>query len=206
MNVVDRLLKADVKKAEELETGSFSSKRLAKILGEKEAVPVEIKEVPSRRLNDIVSYIGKFGKAIRNAGGFMKLLKSPSAIVVASLLAIVVAGVLVYKNWDKIKKAGGKMWSYIKKVFKDMGLSGKDVKEQLEPIGEKFQSIAKHAKKLWKISKPYLKKYGDMVKLVFGTYFGVAIGQAVGIIKAFFKSITGFVKGIMSIFDCSKFQ
>ena len=40
-----------------------------------------------------------------------------------------------------------------------------------------------------------------MVKLVFGTYFGVAIGQAVGIIKAFFKSITGFVKGIMSIFD-----
>lgn len=56
MNVVGRLLKADVKKAEELETGSFSSKRLAKILGEKEAVPVEIKEVPSRRLNDIVSY------------------------------------------------------------------------------------------------------------------------------------------------------
>lgn len=148
-----------------------------------------------------VTNVGKFGKAIRNAGGFMKLLKSPSAIVVASLLAIVVAGVLVYKNWDKIKKAGGKMWSYIKKVFKDMGLSGKDVKEQLEPIGEKFQSIAKHAKKLWKISKPYLKKYGDMVKLVFGTYFGVAIGQAVGIIKAFFKSITGFVKGIMSIFD-----
>mgnify|MGYP000217502940 CR=1 FL=1 len=40
MNVVDRLLKADVKKAEELETGSFSSKRLAKILGEKEAVPL----------------------------------------------------------------------------------------------------------------------------------------------------------------------
>ena len=56
MNVVDRLLKADVKKAEELETGSFSSKRLAKILGEKEAVPVEIREISSRRLNDIVSY------------------------------------------------------------------------------------------------------------------------------------------------------
>lgn len=155
----------------------------------------------TKHIGSAVTNIGKFGKAIRNAGGFMKLLKSPSAIVVASLLAIVVAGVLVYKNWDKIKKAGGKMWSYIKKVFKDMGLSGKDVKEQLEPIGEKFQSIAKHAKKLWKISKPYLKKYGDMVKLVFGTYFGVAIGQAVGIIKAFFKSITGFVKGIMSIFD-----
>lgn len=155
----------------------------------------------TKHIGSAVTNIGKFGKAIRNVGGFMKLLKSPSAIVVASLLAIVVAGVLVYKNWDKIKKAGGKMWSYIKKVFKDMGLSGKDVKEQLEPIGEKFQSIAKHAKKLWKISKPYLKKYGDMVKLVFGTYFGVAIGQAVGIIKAFLKSITGFIKGIMSIFD-----
>lgn len=56
MNLVDKLLKADVKKADELESGVFQSKRLAKILGEEGTIPVEIREVHSRRLNDIVSY------------------------------------------------------------------------------------------------------------------------------------------------------
>lgn len=57
MNLVEQLLKADVKKAKELETGVFQSRRLAKIIGTKEkTVPVKIKEVKTRRINDIVSY------------------------------------------------------------------------------------------------------------------------------------------------------
>lgn len=57
MNLVDQLLKADVKKAEELETGVFQSHKLAKILGsEEETVDVTIREVKSRRVNDIVAY------------------------------------------------------------------------------------------------------------------------------------------------------
>ena len=57
MNLVDQLLKADVKKAEELETGVFQSHKLAKILGsEEETVDVAIREVKSRRVNDIVAY------------------------------------------------------------------------------------------------------------------------------------------------------
>lgn len=55
MNIVDKLLKMDAKKAEELQTGTVKSKRLAKLLGEKEA-EIKIREIKSRRLNDIVSY------------------------------------------------------------------------------------------------------------------------------------------------------
>lgn len=57
MNLVDQLLKADVKKAEELETGVFQSHRLAKILGSKEeTVEITLREVKSRRVNDIIAY------------------------------------------------------------------------------------------------------------------------------------------------------
>lgn len=57
MNLVDQLLKSDVKKIDELETGVFKSHRLAKLIGaESETVDVIIQEVKSRRLNDIVSY------------------------------------------------------------------------------------------------------------------------------------------------------
>nr|DAT23672.1 MAG TPA: tail assembly chaperone protein [Caudoviricetes sp.] len=57
MNLVDELLKMDSKKADELKKGVFKSKRLASLLGSKEeAVDVTISEIPSRRLNDIISY------------------------------------------------------------------------------------------------------------------------------------------------------
>ena len=55
MNLVESLLKADAKLADEFETGIFKSKRLGKIIGEKVA-DVEIKEIPSRRITDIGSY------------------------------------------------------------------------------------------------------------------------------------------------------
>ena len=57
MNLVDQLLKADVKKAEELEVKVFGSQKLAKILGtEEKTVDVTIREVKSRRVNDIIAY------------------------------------------------------------------------------------------------------------------------------------------------------
>ena len=56
MNLVEKLLKADVKTADEKETKTFPSKRLQKILGASEPVPVIIRELNPRRINDIVDY------------------------------------------------------------------------------------------------------------------------------------------------------
>ena len=63
MNLVEQLLKADAKKTEEFETSIFKSRKLAKILEVKPTkdnleptVDVTIREVKSRRVNDIMSY------------------------------------------------------------------------------------------------------------------------------------------------------
>ena len=56
MNLVEALIKADAKKAEELKTSVFLSKKLANIIGQLEPVEVKIKEIPHRRVNDIMSY------------------------------------------------------------------------------------------------------------------------------------------------------
>lgn len=56
MNLVDQLLKADAKKINDLDTGVYLSKKLAKVLGKDEPVEITIREIPSRRLNDIVAY------------------------------------------------------------------------------------------------------------------------------------------------------
>ncbi|BBF45077.1 hypothetical protein lbkm_3836 [Lachnospiraceae bacterium KM106-2] len=55
MNLVEELIKADAKKATELQTGTFQSKNLARILGKKKPVEITIREIPTRRLNDIMA-------------------------------------------------------------------------------------------------------------------------------------------------------
>ncbi len=54
--IVNKLMQADAKKVSDLKRGTYSSKRLAQILGEKEKVEITIREIPSRRINDITAY------------------------------------------------------------------------------------------------------------------------------------------------------
>ena len=45
-----------------------------------------------------------FAKGIKKAGGLMKLLSANKfTLIAAAIGAVVAAGVLLYKNWDKIK-------------------------------------------------------------------------------------------------------
>ena len=54
--LVDELMKADAKKAGDLKKGTYSSKKLGEILGKEEKTDIVIREIPSRRINDISSY------------------------------------------------------------------------------------------------------------------------------------------------------
>lgn len=55
MNLVDELLKCDSKKADERQTKVLKSKRLATILGVDEPVDITIKELPQKRLDEIIA-------------------------------------------------------------------------------------------------------------------------------------------------------
>ena len=56
MNLVDQLLKADAKKINDLNTSVYLSKKLAKVLGQDDPVEVTIREIPSRRLNEVIAF------------------------------------------------------------------------------------------------------------------------------------------------------
>lgn len=55
MNLVEKLMKADAKKADEREVGVFKSMQLSRILGEKDPVDVKIQELSARRKNELVA-------------------------------------------------------------------------------------------------------------------------------------------------------
>ena len=55
MNLVEKLMKADAKKADEREVGVFQSTQLARILGERKPVDVKIQELSARRKNELLA-------------------------------------------------------------------------------------------------------------------------------------------------------
>lgn len=54
MTLVEELLQADTKKADELATEKYSSRQLAKIVGKK-TVEITLQEVAPQRMNDIIA-------------------------------------------------------------------------------------------------------------------------------------------------------
>ena len=149
----------------------------------------------------VVSVVGKVGKAFKTFGTIAGMIGSPVGIVIGMLGALVVAGVLVYKNWDKIKATGGKVFGYVKKVMDACGAAGGGLRDKLEPIGWRFASIGRHGKQLWAELDPVFSKIGSAAKLVFGSMLGGAIGGAIGWFGSMLSSVTSIAGGILQVFD-----
>lgn len=148
----------------------------------------------------VVSVVGKLGKALKTFGSIAGLITSPAGIVILVLGAIVVATILVIKNWDKIKKVAQKVFGYVKSVAEDMGFSFESVKEKLAPVGDKFTEIGGKLQELWTVVQPVLSKIGEIFMTVFQVYLGAVIGGAIGYFQQFINSMSTIVSGILTVF------
>nr|DAU95657.1 MAG TPA: minor tail protein [Caudoviricetes sp.] len=149
----------------------------------------------------LVKTVGMVGNAFKTAKTVMGLVTAPANAVVLGLAAVVVAGVLIYKNWDKIKAAAGRLWNFIKNIFQRIGISGDSLKKKLAPIGQKFSAIGEHIQGFWKVVSPVLSKIGEAVHAVFSVAIGAAVGSAIGYFNSLFDGITTMISGLLTAFD-----
>ncbi|MBK5898668.1 phage tail tape measure protein [Catonella massiliensis] len=149
----------------------------------------------------LVKTVGMVGNAFKTAKTVMGLVTAPANAVVLGLAAVVVAGVLIYKNWDKIKAAAGRLWNFVKNIFQRIGISGDSLKKKLAPIGQKFSAIGEHIQGFWKVVSPLLSKIGEAVHAVFSVLIGAAIGSAIGYFNSLFDGITTMISGLLTAFD-----
>ena len=152
-------------------------------------------------VSKLVKTVGMVGNAFKTAKTVMGLVTAPANAVVLGLAAVVVAGVLIYKNWDKIKAAAGRLWNFVKNIFQKIGISGDSLKKKLAPIGQKFSAIGEHIQGFWKAVSPLLSKIGEAVHAVFSVVIGAAIGSAIGYFNSLFDGITTMISGLLTAFD-----
>lgn len=147
------------------------------------------------KVGGAIRTVGRFGKALSSAGGLMGLITSPVGIAIITIGALVTAGILLYKNWDKVSAAAKKLGNWINSIFKrcglDIGSFAKTAKSKLTEFGSKV-------KQLWTIVKPVVSKIGDIFGTVFKLKLAAIMGAAVGLFSSFVNSIGNVASGVMT--------
>ncbi len=161
-------------------------------------------------IGKVTSAFGKVTGAIAKASGIMGIIASPAGAVIAILVALVAAGVLVYKNWDKIKAAATRLKNSIKSAFAASGASGekfktkfREIKEQIGPIVTELGIIFK---KIVEFLRPIVtfiaKSFVARIKVGFSAIVGLASGLASGLmdyasgIIKMFRGLATFISGV----------
>lgn len=126
----------------------------------------------------------KISKLAKGAGAVLKAIFTPKSLIVLGIMAAVTAGILLYKNWDKIKKLAKKIGQAITKAFK--------------PIANFFKKTWKNAvekgSEVVEDMRDRIEGVVDGIK----TYFGGWINFITGIFTGNWKKAWEGVKGIFT--------
>lgn len=145
-----------------------------------------------------VGGVGKLGKAFGGVGKSIFTFLGPAGTTILVLAAIVAAGILVYKNWDKIKKGAKALGKTIKDIFKASGIDVGAFKEQVSGLVEKAKNILGQFKSAGKEISPVFKKILNFVSGTFVAGIKVGFGAVVGFASGFLKSAVDVADGVLT--------
>lgn len=161
--------------------------------------------------------------------GAMAALNWPVILVTAAILAIVAAGVLLYKNWDTVKAKAIELWAKVSPVFSGIKDAAMRMVAAISPkisvLVENFKNFGATA---IRIATQFKEKFGPIItlatdtisntvipKLVAAFQFiapkvqallsaitttvGSVLGWLISNISSFVQTITGAISGIWSV-------
>lgn len=113
--------------------------------------------------------------SIKGVGAAFTFLTSPVGLVIAGIAAAVAIGIVLYKNWDKIKETALNLWNGVKQAFE--GIKNV-VSEKFNAVKETVSNVMETAKgvvqeKLSNIKSAYEENGGGLKGIAAATMEGI---------------------------------
>lgn len=106
----------------------------------------------------LTSAFSKVSGAIGAAGGIIGFITSPVGIAVLAIGGLITIGVLLYKNWDKIKETASKLGNGIKDTFGKIGTN----------ISNSWNSVKQKTSETWGAIQNSISQHGGGIKGIIG--------------------------------------
>ena len=128
-------------------------------------------------------------------GAVMSFVTSPITLIIAAIAALVAVGVLLYKNWDKVKEVASKVWNKITEFVSNAWQKIKDIFGGIgDWFSEKFHAAWQGIKNAFSSVGEFFGGIWNTIKSKF-TSIGTKIGDAVGgAFKTVINGILNFVE------------
>ena len=154
----------------------------------------------------IISFIGMIGGAAGLIGAFSGLISmitgalsaamaflvsNPIGWVILGIIALIAIGVLLWKNWDKVKEFAGKIWESIKKIFTRFFNWYKDT----------WKAIFEWYINLW---KTIFNKAKEILSTVFNAIKDFIVNYITWYINAWKTALTWYIDTWKNIFNKAK--
>nr|DAP85591.1 MAG TPA: minor tail protein [Caudoviricetes sp.] len=182
------------------------------------------------RITKSITTVASFTKGLialmTGSGGIMGGIKAiataigPGGIFIAAVTACIAIGVLLYKNWDKIKEVAGKVWDWIKNKTVTFV---NDIGNKLRNLGAKISSIWDNVKSTayqkWtailstigglveKIRKKIVDKFTSAKNRIVDIFGGIRdtirniLNRVIGIVNSAIGTVNSAIGGIESAFS-----
>lgn len=156
-------------------------------------------------ISGAVTAVTNFVGLITGGGGLLGALSSVVAAlggpVTIAIGAVIAAGVLLWRNWDTVKEAAGKLKEWV--VGKTVALKDGAVEafEKLKTnAGNALKALRDDVKQKWETIKSKFSSFSTWLSGVFNTDWTEQFGIFGGILNGFFKSAKDVIKDVKGIF------
>lgn len=161
----------------------------------------ELHSIISGAVTAVTNFVG----LITGGGGLLGALSSVVAAlggpVTIAIGAVIAAGVLLWRNWDSVKEAAGKLKEWV--VDKTVALKDGAVEafEKLKTnAGNALKALRDDVKQKWETIKSKFSSFSTWLSGVFNTDWTEQFGIFGGVLNGFFKSAKDVIKDVKEIF------
>lgn len=191
--IIDKIAPQFANLADQLANGNIDTDKWVKV-GEAIAKIIAVIVGVVAAVKTVIAVVRTVTSVVKGVSAVISFVSSPVGLVILAIMALIAVGILLYKNWDKIKAFAIRIWTAIKDFFVNIFTSiGNFFTSIWEGISTFFSSVWNGIKET---VSGAVSAVWETISTVFSTIWEFISGVATNIWTSVTTAFTNILSGI----------
>lgn len=191
--IIDKIAPQFANLADQLANGNIDTDKWVKV-GEAIAKIIAVIVGVVAAVKTVIAVVRTVTSVVKGVSAVLSFVSSPVGLVILAIMALIAVGILLYKNWDKIKAFAIRIWTAIKDFFVNIFTSiGNFFTSIWEGISTFFSSVWNGIKET---VSGAVSAVWETISTVFSTIWEFISGVATNIWTSITTAFTNILSGI----------